>query len=108
MKRLLFDILSPVSLLLCVVAMVLLLLDGMNDTAPFFDSNRLGWLVSCSSVVLLTAILPALWLRSWQHSHLRRWRMAHGFCPVCGYDLRASKDRCPECGTPMPAPEAKA
>ena len=46
---------------------------------------------------LLFAILPAIWLRRF------RRRIPPGHCRSCGYDLRASRESCPECGSEIPA-----
>lgn len=47
----------------------------------------------------LAAVPPAIRLFS---SHQRRYRIARGRCPNCGYDLRMlTSGRCPECGTAL-------
>lgn len=40
-------------------------------------------------------------LRAIDH-HKRQDRLRKGLCVKCGYDLRASKERCPECGMRVP------
>jgi len=51
-----------------------------------------------------TAVLPAAWLVTQLMKYRRRrMRLRSGACLKCGYDLRASKDRCPECGRSIPA-----
>ena len=54
---------------------------------------------------LLTAI--AALLIAWSGRRLarqiiKRRRLQSNQCPTCGYDLRASPQTCPECGTPVP------
>ncbi len=46
------------------------------------------------SMALLTAALPVIRLRRWW----KRKPFVSGLCRSCGYDLRATPERCPECG----------
>jgi hypothetical protein len=46
---------------------------------------------------LLFALAPTYWLLGPRRRRAKRSKL--GLCPTCGYDLRASPDRCPECGT---------
>jgi hypothetical protein len=45
---------------------------------------------------ILFALAPTYWLLGPRRRERRRRRL--GLCLNCGYDLRASPERCPECG----------
>jgi hypothetical protein len=66
---------------------------------------RAGWMwrlyVPAWLVFSLTFLLPAWWCMSFARRYRRE---KQGVCMVCGYDLRATPQRCPECGTEVKRP----
>lgn len=72
-----------------------------SDTAsagapPFITGNLFGLTIPIYYIVSLTLILPGFWLTRHIHTMHREGKSS---CFVCSYGLRATPNRCPECGT---------
>lgn len=59
-----------------------------------------GVLMPYWMMALGLALLPAVRIAGLWRCRRSRARRRRGLCQRCGYDLRGSPERCPECGTP--------
>jgi hypothetical protein len=74
---------------------------SFDSAGPRYTALRVPLWFVAAAVWLPTAVL---WLRR----RRRASRAVQGLCPTCGYNMRETPGRCPECGTPAPSSAAPA
>ena len=86
-------------------------LDTGQDPRHWLGRLKVQWLgviLPHGVAAALLAVWPAVWLARAVRAHRRWQRHRLGHCLSCGYDLRASPGRCPECGSEATAAAARA
>ena len=85
-------------------AMMHVFMSDVGDGRPFRSINVAFPLWA---VMAVAGFVPIVRAATWLPARRRARSLRLGLCSICGYYLRGSITRCPECGTPIPA-EARA
>src|SRR5258706_12624813 len=62
-------------------------------------SHLTACMIPLWAIAAFTSVLPTWQLIKFGSTRRKRRRLKAGLCPKGSYDLRATPDRCPECGT---------
>jgi hypothetical protein len=80
----------------------------VSETVPLGGGSVLmviGLIAPSWFVVGITAIPPSSEYLVWRRQRRARSRLERGQCVRCGYDLRETPERCPECGAAAATPD---
>lgn len=69
-------------------------------TSWFERLGPVGWVYWIGGLLIAFTLITCIRAMR-QYRALTRYK--EGYCQSCGYDLRASEDRCPECGQSIPS-----
>jgi hypothetical protein len=87
---------------LCAGVLGIAVAGGMSIQLLLWSRRGIGAWGFHPAGILLVGIIGILYLAEAYVSRKIAWRqeaVSRGVCAVCGYDLRATPQRCPECGT---------
>ena len=100
MRRWLLTLFAALSLVLALLCRAIA--SGVERSYQAADNLRKAIADEYHVKAILLAVPPALWLIFFIVSVVRGLRAQNrrgaGLCEQCGYDLRATPGRCPECG----------